>query len=456
MQQKIQIGDQIQINIKKLGINGEGIGYLERLAIFVDGCLPGEDVLIEITEVHDNRAVGKLVDVIHKTKERTTPFCPVYDRCGGCQIQHIDYESGLKHKRDLLVQAFRRYIDSKYPEKKIKDTIGSENPLKYRNKASLPVERIKGINYLGMYAKNSNQFIIIESCPIQNDLINKIMIKIIELSNTLKIHAYNAKIKRGYLKFLIVRTNAEETEAQVTYILNDRSNRLDKLTELLVSEIKEVKSVFSVLADKKQKIGFFTENQTLLYGNETITTQLGGYTFSLKPGAFFQLNHPQAKNFYETMVAMADLCGHEVAIDAYSGIAPVSHYIHKRVKEVYAIEIDRDACASARLSIQKNGITNVKILESDFKRALSGLKDKKIHVMFFDPPRVGLGDETIDLIFEHLPEKLIYGSCNPSTLAKDLKRLSLHYDINQTIPLDMFPFTAHVESVTRLTKRKNG
>lgn len=449
MQQHVSVGDQITLTIRRLGINGEGIGYFERLAIFVDGALPDENVSVEITEVFENRAIGLLKDIMKESKDRMIPFCPVYASCGGCQTQHLDYQKGLDIKRDMIVQTFLRYVDPKFQVKKIKQTIGAEHPLKYRNKASLPIQKIKDKNRFGMYRKNSNKFIEIESCPIQNDLINKILNDIVSLMDTLGIDGMHPKFDRGYVKNVVVRTDHAETEAQVSLILNEKSNRMDTFASELVLREPKIKSVVSFLQQKKQTT-YFSDVMTLHYGKDTIETHLGGYTFDLKPEAFFQLNSPQAHLFYQTMVKLADLKGNEIAIDAYSGIAPVSHYIHNAVKLVYAIESDSAACASARLSLQKNGITNVKVLESDFNRALSGLKNKQVDIMFFDPPRTGLGEETIELIKGFRPKKIIYGSCNPSTLAKDLKSLLIDYELIETVPIDMFPYTSLIESVSLL------
>ncbi|MBU1140908.1 MAG: methyltransferase, partial [Firmicutes bacterium] len=170
--------------------------------------------------------------------------------------------------------------------------------------------------------------------------------------------------------------------------------------------------------------------------------------------AFFQLNTPQANQFYLEMRRLADLKPYETAIDAYAGVAPISHYIFDAAKHVYAIEIDASACESAKLSLEKNNITNVTILKSDFNRALSGLKAKKIDVMFFDPPRTGLGEVTIESILKFKPKRLIYGSCNPSTLAKDLNLLLKSYRLIETVPIDMFPYTSLVESVSLLIENK--
>ncbi len=451
MNEFIKVNDTLNLDVKRMGINGEGIAYYQKLAIFVDHALPGEEVKVDIKEVFDNRAIGQLVDVRKPSPDRVEPFCPIFHECGGCQTQHLDYQAMLEQKREMIIRSFERYAGIKFTQKQIKKTIGCDHPKNYRNKASLPVQRIKNKNRFGMYQKNSNRFIPIEGCPVQHEDINRILSTIVSLMDKHQMDAYDPKEKKGYVRALVVRVAERTKEAQVTFVMLKKSNRLESVVKDLVKKEPMIKSVFETIHPDLKKMGFFGEEMNLIFGEKTIKEELNGHLYELKPEAFFQLNTPQAHKFYQEMKRLSGLKPHETAIDAYAGIAPVSHYIHQDCRQVYAIEVDKSSCESARLSLEKNGITNVTVLESDFKRALSGLKEKKIDVMFFDPPRVGLGDETIELILQARPKRLIYGSCNPSTLAKDLHQLSKDYDLVETVPIDMFPFTSHVESITLLS-----
>ncbi len=453
MNEHIKIDDQLHISIKRMGINGEGIGYFNKLAIFVDQALPDEELDVVITHVFDNRAIARIVNITKQSPERREPFCPVYDACGGCQTQHFDYFKTLIQKRDILIKSFDRYISPKVSENLVTDTIGADEPKHYRNKASLPVQRIKGKNQFGMYARGSNKFISIKGCPIQNELINQILNTIIRLMNQYEMDGIDPRTRRGYVRSLIVRVNHKQDQAQVSFIMAKKSNRLETVVEDLIKAEPKVVSVYEVMNTDMKKPGFFTDDMQLIYGQKMIEETLNDFKFLLTPEAFFQLNTPQAHKFYLEMKRLANLKSHEIAIDAYAGVAPVSHYIFEDAHHVYAIEIDPSACESARLSLEANNITNVTILQSDFKRALNGLKDKKIDVMFFDPPRTGLGEETIDLIMSFQPKRLIYGSCNPSTLAKDLNILLKTYDLIETVPIDMFPYTSLIESVSLLHKK---
>ncbi|MFU8792764.1 MAG: 23S rRNA (uracil(1939)-C(5))-methyltransferase RlmD [Acholeplasmataceae bacterium] len=453
MKQNVNVSDQITLHIEKMGINGEGIGYHDQLAIFVDFALPEEDCLVEITEVFDNRAVAKVIEIYKESKYRITPICPVYGRCGGCQTQHFDYDMMLNHKKEMIINAYKRYIKSPIDQEIIKDVIQSPKIYHYRNKAALPVRKLNGKNRFGMYMKHSNVFIPIDDCPIQNETINEILQSTVLLMDQIRLDAYDPKTKKGAMHSIIVRIAEYSNEVQVSFILLKADDRTKRLAKLLVGRHPMIESVFEVIHKNSRKQSFFDGDIYLLYGKQAIVEHLNEQEFLLRPEAFFQLNTPQADMFYREMKRMAGLKKYEVAIDAYAGIAPVSHYIHDAVHQVYAIEIDEDACQSAKLSLERNDIKNVTVLRSDFHKALVGLKNKKVDVMFFDPPRSGLGEKTIESIIGFLPKRLVYGSCNPSTLAKDLNLLLEHYDLIETQPLDMFPQTSLVESISLLVRK---
>ena len=450
MQQHIKVDDQILLKVKRIGINGEGIGYNERLAIFVDGILPEEEAIVKIRDVFENRATAELIEIKKKSPLRREPFCPIYETCGGCQMQHMTYEATLKYKKEMIIQTFERYLNQKIDPNIVKDTKPSPKDKHYRNKASLPVQNIRNKNYFGMYAKNSNQFIPIEDCPIQDEKINHIFRTIIKLMETYQMDAYNTKTQKGFVRNVVIRMTEHQKEAQVSMIMLRKSNRIDQFAKDLVKKEPSVKSVYEVLNKDFKTPGYFTDEIRLVQGLETIKEKLNDQDYLLLPEAFFQLNTLQADSFYQEMKRLANLKKHEIAIDAYSGIAPVSHYVHADAHKIYAIEIDPRSCESAKKSLKENGIDNVVVLQSDFKRALSGLREKKIDVMFFDPPRTGLGHETIQLILKFKPSRLVYGSCNPSTLAKDINLLTSLYDLIETVPLDMFPYTSHIESISLL------
>jgi 23S rRNA (uracil1939-C5)-methyltransferase len=454
MQQDFEVGQKLNIDIKNIGINGEGIGYYERMAIFVPYALPKENIDVEITEVLSNRVIAKIVETKIVSSDRIEPFCPIYFECGGCQLQHLASDKVAIVKKDMIKEAFKRYTYRSLPKDIITDTLRADHEKGYRQKISLPVRYDGKTNHVGMYAANSRKFLEMDACPIHHPKLNEMVKTILQLMDKYQIKGLDERSKKGNILTVIARITSLD-EIQVTFSVLKKHAKLNNLAKDLMKEQPFVKSVFEVSEKRYQRVGFFNETLTRIAGKSTINESLSDYKFELKPEAFFQLNPPQAHKFYEKMKELAKLRRFEIAIDAYAGTAPISHYIASSCKKVYAIEVDKDSCESARISLKKNNIDNVVVLQSTFQRALSGLRKKKIDVMFFDPPRVGLGKETIDLILEAQPKRIIYGSCNPSTLAKDLKLLMNKYVLETTIPIDMFPQTALVESVSLLTLKRD-
>lgn len=449
MQQNIKLHDIIELEIKRMGINGEGIGYYQKLAVFIDGALPGESVLAQVTEVFDNRATASILKILVQSKDRTTPFCPVFDECGGCQTQHFNYQAMLKQKRDILIKSFDRYYKN-YKKELFAEAIGMEDPMHYRNKASLPLKKVDGKNEFGMYARNSNRFIAIHDCGVQHQKINEVFTTIVELMDRYQIDAYDEETKRGFISHAVVRISENLDEIQVSFIVPERVVEIGYIVDDLVQLHPEIVSVFEVVNNDVKNQTFYAKESHLLFGKHTINEELDGNNYMLKPDTFFQLNTTQAEKFYKKMVELAQLNTDEVAIDAFVGVAPISHYIHKNVKKVYAIEINKEVSDTAKEALDINNVTNVEVINSDFKRVYNYLSNEKIDVIFFDPPRAGLGYDAINLVKKLKPKTIIYGSCNPSTLAKDINELKDLYDVEVVVPVDMFPFTSLVESITRL------
>lgn len=446
--QHIRVGEELTLEIKRMGINGEGIAYDQKLAIFITGALPDEVIVAKITEVFNNRALAEIKSIKKASPHRVKPFCPVYETCGGCQLQHLSYQQTKIEKRNLLVQAFDRYLPVKIHPSRIKETLGMEEPKYYRNKATLPVRKTKR-NKIGMYASGGTKFVPIDNCPVQDKRVNRILQTTLSLMDSIGVDAFDTKYHRGYVSNVIVRVTNKD-EAQVTFTCKKIPNRLPQLAEELMTKEPMVKSVFRVLEEKGSR-EFFNASLTKILGQDLVEETLDEFTFLLEPEAFFQLNTKQADVFFKTMREVADLKSNDIVIDAYAGTAPIAHYIADGCKHVYAIEVNQASVDSAKKSLMKNNIQNVTVIKDQFKHALETLKEKKIDVMFFDPPRVGLGEETIELIKKFKPKRIVYGSCNPSTLAKDVAALVNEYVLDVTIPIDMFPYTAHVENIVLLS-----
>jgi len=446
----VKVGDQLEVVVKRLGINAEGIAYEQRLAIFIDEALPGEVVKIEITQVFEKYAVAKIIEIIKASDHRLPIEYPDLQACGAFGMQHVTYEYLLVQTRFILIDALKRYLQEDKLNHLVKSIVHLE-PLGYRNKVSMPVRRIEGSNKFGYYKIGTTDFISANFSPVHHPRINEITQYLEELLNYYRLDGYIAKEKSGYLKSVVIRRTHYHGEIQVSFLLMKKFAEINKVISDLTNKFSDIKSVYAFYTDDYKQQVFFTNDYEKLFGKETINEKLNQQTFSLFPESFWQLNTPVAQSFYQKIVELAKLKESDIVIDAYAGSAIISHYIAKYVKKVYAIEIDQKSVQSAIRSLKTNNINNVTVLQSDFKKALKNLINEKIDVMIFDPARPGLGQECIKEILKFKPTKIVYGSCNPSTLAKDLSLLTPAYKIEQVIPFDMFPHTPLVESITVLT-----
>lgn len=451
---QMKINDLIEVEIKKIGINGEGIGYYNRLTVFVDHALPGETVIVRVREIYPNRIVGDIEKIKNQSPDRLEVLYPEYDACGAYSMQHMTYKRSLTLKRDIIVNALNHYVKEKINYKKIKPMIGMKEPFGYRNKVSLPIRRINGKNKFGLYAEKSNEFIPVNDSPVQNPIINKIIQYLETILDEYHFDAYISKTKQGFIKSVVVRRAHYSGETQISFLLMRKFDKVKEVVEKLVNKFPEVVSVYVFYTNKYKEQVFFSKQFELIYGKLTITEKLNNQFYHLYPEAFFQLNTEMADIFYKKMKSLAQLKKDDIVVDAYAGIAPVSHYVYDACQKVYAIEIEEKSVKSAKESLKRNRIFNVEVIQNDFSIALKNLKNIKIDVMFFDPPRTGLGLETINQVIKYLPKKIVYGSCNPSTLAKDIAELVKYYNVVEIQPLDMFPYTPLVESVTLLELKK--
>lgn len=442
----------MKVEIKKLGVNGEGIGFYQRKPVFVDRTIPNETVTVKpIIETH-SYIKADLIHIETPSVQRRIPLCKYFERCGGCDIQHINYQAQLTYKKDHLVQSLHKYMHKKLEDDVIGDMIGSRKESSYRNKAQLPIRDVKGIPRFGLFKRNSNQMLPVSHCPVQHPLINKVMTQTIDLMQKHHIKAYLPSKRTGLIKGLMARVGHETDALQLVFELTKKDD-LKQLISSLMKMNQDIRSIYITINSDPKKQVYVNETTTCIYGKETIDATLAGYTYQLYPQSFFQLNSTVAIEFYETMIQLAKLKSSDIIVDCYAGLATIAHMAARYIKKGIAIEINPNAADNARMSLDKNGIQNIKIITGDAFYVLKRIKEK-IDVIFFDPPRTGLGDKMLHLLSKMKLKKIVYGSCNPSTLAKDLNILSKDYDIKKVIPLDMFPQTAQVESVTLLTLKK--
>ncbi|MDN7247449.1 23S rRNA (uracil(1939)-C(5))-methyltransferase RlmD [Planococcus shenhongbingii] len=445
----IEEGQKFPLTIKRLGINGEGIGFFKRNVVFVPGALPGEEITAQVTNVKRNFAEARILKMRTPSPHRQTPPCPIYEACGGCQLQHMTYSQQLVEKRDLVVQALDRYL--KGVNVKIENTIGMEDPWYYRNKSQFQT-RLKGTQVIaGLFAEGSHQLLDIEQCIVQHPNTTRITNEVKRVLEDLKMPIYDGKTMKGIVRTIVVRTGVETGEIQLV-LITTRARMPQK--EMLIDLLKELDpNIVSIVQNiNKEKTSLiFGEETITLWGKDTIHEKLGELSFDLSARAFFQLNPKQTVKLYDEIKRAADLTGNESVVDAYCGVGTIGLWLADRAKEIRGMDLIHESVVDAKANAKKHGY-DAKYVTGSAEKWLETWRNEGYvpDVLTVDPPRTGLGESLIKTILKVKPKRFIYTSCNPSTLAKDLQQLTKVYKIEYIQPIDMFPQTAQVESVTKL------
>lgn len=447
---ELNINDSILLTIKRIGINGEGIGYYKRKAVFVENTLPGEVVEVKVTDVKDNYIEGEVIKFKTKSPKRIEAPCPYYHKCGGCQLQHLNYASQLEEKRNLLIEAFERYYDGDISKIKFNDMLGMENPWRYRNKSSLPVRHDGEKVVVGMYAKNSNHLVYIEDSLVENELISNVRRNILDILTKQNVDIYNPKTHTGSLRYLVIRGFEETKEVQVTFVLT----KPDKKLINILKQLDVTSTNYSINSDPKS-IEIFGETVVNVSGKPMIEGRLGELKFEISPQAFFQLNTKQIITLYDEIKKACNLTGRETVVDCYCGIGSIAMYLAKDCKEVRGIDTNKAGIEDAKRFAKMNNIDNAKFYAGNILPFLHQFKENGMipDILIVDPPRKGLDANLIEYLKNSKIQKIVYVSCNPATLAKNVNHMKKEYKVNYVTPIDLFPQTSHVECVVLMSRK---
>jgi len=433
------------------GFEGEGIAKIDNFTIFVSGAIKGETVKILILKVLSSHAYGKILEFIEKADSRQSEDCETYKRCGGCNLRHIKYEDTLKIKQNAVQSLVNKTLKNKI---EVKETIGMENPLYYRNKAQYPI----GLNkenepIMGVFAQRTHEIIPINKCFIQSPISEEIAKYIVEFIKENKISVYNEKTGKGLFRHIVIKVGIKTNEIMCILVIN--GNKIPK-ENLLVSNLTHkypnIKTIVKNINTKNTNVILGNENN-IIFGDGYIKDILGDYTFKISPLSFYQVNPVQAEKLYNIGVEAAKITKNDVVFDLYCGIGTISLFMAKFAKKVYGVEIVEQAIIDANENARLNDVNNVEFIAGDTEFILDELINCKNiipNVVMVDPPRKGLDNNSIDNILKIRPNRFVYISCNPATLARDLAKFEDVYDIVEIQPVDMFPFTSHVECIAVL------
>ncbi|MDR3189974.1 MAG: 23S rRNA (uracil(1939)-C(5))-methyltransferase RlmD [Lactobacillaceae bacterium] len=453
-QVKVEVGDKLLITIKRLGINGEGIGYYKRKITFIPGVLPEEVVEVQVTGFSNKFIEAVPVKFKKKSPNRVTP---VDDQSvGGVELEHLAYPAQLEFKRDVIAQALEKFRPAGFEKFELRPTIGMEHPEGYRNKAQFPIREMKdGSLSVGMYKPNSHFLVDLPTLSTQHPATLKVVRLVKDIIEDMGIPVYDEKHDDGSIKTLIARVSEATGNVQLTLVTNNREiPDVDELVALIHQELPEVSSIHQNYNPGTTSL-IWGPKTTKLWGDDYLTETLNGKTFKLSPRAFLQLNPKQTERLYKEAIAALDLTHADKLIDAYAGVGTIGISLADQAGEVRGMDTVPEAITDANQNVIDNHVDNAKYFVGPAEELIPQWADEGwvADALVVDPPRTGLDDNLRRTILETKPDKFVYISCNESTLARDLVDLVKVYNVDYIQSIDMFPQTARWEGIVKFTKK---
>lgn len=438
----------LELEITDMDCEGLGISHVDGYTVFVHNALVGEVVKARVERVTKTIAFAKAIHHLKYSSERITPPCPYYAKCGGCNMMHMKYEEELRIKRN----AFETTISKMVKNPPIKRVVGSDTPYNYRNKIQLPVGYENDEFVVGFYQERSHNIIKSDSCLIENENARTIINEVLELLNESNIYPYIEENHMGDLRHLVLRVNSKN-EFMLIMVVKENKPKIAKFINQLKSPL--LKSVYINVNPNKTNV-ILGKEFIHVKGSEFIEEELFGNKFIIHPNSFFQVNYKQMLKLYKTAIDLLNPKKDETVIDAYCGIGTITLSLAKHVKKVYGIEIVSEAIDNANENKKRNNITNAEFILGKCEEEIMELVSKnKIDAIMMDPPRKGSDKNFLDTVINAKINKIVYISCGPAALARDLAYLKEHgYEIKEIVLVDMFSRTTNIESVVLLELKK--
>ena len=444
--ENVKKNDELIVDVIDYGANGEGIAKINGYTIFVMGALKGEKCKIHILKVLKTHAFAKVIQIIEKSSKRVEPDCSTFNKCGGCDLRHITYSETLKIKQEKVQNLVNKMLKNKV---KVNETVGMENPTFYRNKAIYPVTQDKKV---GIFAKRSHNIIPINECKIQTKISQEISKYILD---NWEDSIYDEETGKGLLRNIMVREGFKTDEIMLVLVQNGEKNVFETNSKLKIEnvtkEFPKIKTIVINVNTEKTNVVLSRKN-IIIYGDGTITYRLGNYEFKISPNSFYQVNPIQTEKLYNLAIEGAKLKKDDILCDLYCGIGTIGIFASKYVKKVYGVEIVEEAIKDAKQNAEINNVDNIEFIQGDVEVAFNKMLDNgvKPSVVIVDPPRKGLDSKTVQNLCDLKLDRLVYVSCNPATLMRDLQVLEDVYKIGSITPVDNFCYSSHIECVAVL------
>jgi 23S rRNA (uracil1939-C5)-methyltransferase len=447
----VQKNDYIDVCFEDLTHDGAGVAKVDGYPLFIPNGLPGEKAKVKVIKVNKGYGIGRLIELYEKSPYRVEIPSADVNKYGGCQLEHLSYEGQLKFKENQVRQVLTRI--GKLEDIEVHPILGMDNPWNYRNKAQVPVGEKDGKLIAGFFKPRSHEIVDTDESLIQLSEINEAVQVVKEICNNFKIPAYDEESHKGVLRHIMARFGKKTGELMVVIITRtaDIPDK-NKLVEEIVAKLPKVKSIVHNINSKRTNV-ILGEKTTVLWGNEVIYDYIGDVKFAISALSFYQVNPLQTKVLYDKALEYAGLSGEESVIDAYCGIGTISLFLAQKAKKVFGVEVVPEAIEDAKRNAVLNGITNAEFAAGEAEVVIPKWykEGNSADVLVVDPPRKGCDEALLQTIIAMKPKKVVYVSCNPATLARDLRILEDGgYKTFEVQPVDMFPHTTHVECVAQL------